>query len=199
MEMRSLDRRRRMGDGRVSGVSPRQGLGTAGLRKPGGPPVASPATGEFPPWSKSYFKAAFAWRPPVAFTPLVGAKTTRLTRKTTSSGPRNVSHTRVLATRGPRDAARAHLDHDRPKGRGRKRCLGRASPCEGGLADPRRRDRRRIGACGRLQPAALAAQQQRYAPPRRCNRGALLARLRRHNGVRPALTEPATLPTRPGV
>jgi hypothetical protein len=55
MEMRSLDRRRRMGDGRVSGVSPRQGLGTAGLRKPGGPPVASPATGEFPPWSKSYF------------------------------------------------------------------------------------------------------------------------------------------------
>jgi hypothetical protein len=66
------------------------------------------------------FKAHFAWCPPIARTrntprerPLVGAQTTRLTRKTPPSAPRDVSRELVLATRGPRDDARAHRGHSR--------------------------------------------------------------------------------------
>jgi hypothetical protein len=68
-----------------------------------------------------YFKADFAWRPPGTRPrntprerPLVGAQTARLTRKTTPSAPQDVSHALVLATRGRRDAQRAHFGHDRP-------------------------------------------------------------------------------------
>jgi hypothetical protein len=83
-----------------------------------------------------YFKAGFVWRPPVARTwdtprerPLVGAKTTPLTRKTPPSAPRDVSHALVLATRGPRDAVRAHRGHSRPpRNAVRGCCLLRARP-----------------------------------------------------------------------
>jgi hypothetical protein len=58
----------------------------------------------------------------------VEAKTTRLTRKTPLSDLRDVSHALVLAAGGRRDAAWVHLGHDRPKRRGKRRCLVRARP-----------------------------------------------------------------------
>jgi hypothetical protein len=44
-----------------------------------------------------------------------------LTRKTTPSGPRDVSHALVLAASGPRDDERARLGHDWPTRSGRGR------------------------------------------------------------------------------
>jgi hypothetical protein len=68
-----------------------------------------------------YFKADFAWRPPVALISLAEAHTTqlpqntsRLPRNTPPCAPGDVSHTLVLAARGRRDAKRAHRGHDRP-------------------------------------------------------------------------------------
>jgi hypothetical protein len=102
----------------------------------------------------------------------VGAHTTHLTRKTTPSSPRDVSHALGRATRGWGDRQRAHLGHDRPpRDAGRGAVGSGRGPCEAVVGGLRRYHA--LLAWGRGDEAAPRTVRHQTAARRtRCIRGA---------------------------